>query len=131
MLSVADGLDRDERAIIGVAEVLGGFGLILPGITRIQRRLTPIAAAGLASIMFGAVISTAAAMGIVALMAGSYDPDYWFAIILASSIYRAGCGIGHIRSIVKTGNFAINNTAILFQNFVVPAFLLAAWYAWA
>ncbi len=50
---------------IGVAEVLGGFGLILPGITRIQRRLTPIAAAGLAIIMFGAVISTAAAMGIV------------------------------------------------------------------
>ena len=50
---------------IGVSEVLGGFGLILPGITRIQRRLTPIAAAGLAIIMVGAVVSTAVVMGIV------------------------------------------------------------------
>lgn len=50
---------------IGVAEVLGGIGLILPGITRIQRRLTPIAAAGLAIIMVGATVSTAIVMGIV------------------------------------------------------------------
>src|SRR5687768_14518170 len=39
---------------IGVAEVLGGLGLILPGLVRIQTRLTPLAAAGLVIIMFGA-----------------------------------------------------------------------------
>jgi hypothetical protein len=39
---------------IGVAEVLGGLGLILPGIVHIQTRLTPLAAAGLVIIMFGA-----------------------------------------------------------------------------
>lgn len=50
---------------IGVAEVLGGFGLILPGITHIQRGLTPIAAAGLVVIMVGAVISTAVVLGVV------------------------------------------------------------------
>lgn len=72
-----------------------------------------------------------AAMGITALLAGSYSPEYWLAIIVASGIYRAGCGIGHVRDIVKKGNVAVNNTAILFQNFVVPAFLFAIWHAWA
>ena len=40
---------------IGVAELLGGLGLILPGWTKIQPQLTPLAAAGLLIIMFGAV----------------------------------------------------------------------------
>ncbi len=39
---------------IGVAELLGGLGLILPGLVHIQTRLTPLAAAGLVIIMFGA-----------------------------------------------------------------------------
>ena len=44
---------------IGVAEVLGAAGLILPGVFRIQQRLTPIAAAGLVIIMIGATVVTA------------------------------------------------------------------------
>jgi hypothetical protein len=51
-------------------------------------------------------------------------------VSLASAIYRFGCGFGHIRQIVQARNFAINNTAILFLNFVVPAALLAMYYAW-
>jgi uncharacterized membrane protein YphA (DoxX/SURF4 family) len=39
---------------IGTAEVLGALGLILPGIFRIRRGLTPLAAAGLVIIMLGA-----------------------------------------------------------------------------
>jgi uncharacterized membrane protein YphA (DoxX/SURF4 family) len=39
---------------IGVAEVLGGLGLILPGLFRIRTVLTPLAAAGLFIIMVGA-----------------------------------------------------------------------------
>ncbi len=39
---------------IGVAEVLGGLGMILPGITRIRTGLTPLAACGLVIIMIGA-----------------------------------------------------------------------------
>lgn len=35
---------------IGVAEVLGGLGLILPGVTRIRTGLTPLAALGLATV---------------------------------------------------------------------------------
>ena len=41
---------------IGVCEVLGGLGLILPGMLRIRRGLTPLAAIGLLIIMTGAVV---------------------------------------------------------------------------
>jgi uncharacterized membrane protein YphA (DoxX/SURF4 family) len=50
---------------IGVAEVLGGLGLILPGITGIRPGLTPLAAAGLVLIMIGATVVSAATSGIV------------------------------------------------------------------
>ncbi len=40
----------------GIAEILGGLGLILPGLTRIQTRLTPLAALGLSLVMVGAVV---------------------------------------------------------------------------
>jgi len=40
---------------IGIAEVAGALGLVLPGLFRIKRHLTPIAAGGLVVIMSGAV----------------------------------------------------------------------------
>jgi uncharacterized membrane protein YphA (DoxX/SURF4 family) len=43
---------------IGVAEVLGGIGLVLPGLLRIRPGLTPLAAAGLVIIMTGAIAIT-------------------------------------------------------------------------
>jgi putative oxidoreductase len=43
---------------IGVVEVLGGLGLILPGLTRIRTGLTPLAAACLVIIMIGATVIT-------------------------------------------------------------------------
>ena len=45
---------------IGVAEVLGALGLILPGLLRIRPGLTPLAAAGLVIIMIGATVLTLA-----------------------------------------------------------------------
>ena len=44
---------------IGACEVLGALGLVLPGIFRVRRTLTPLAAAGLVVIMVGAVVVTA------------------------------------------------------------------------
>jgi hypothetical protein len=41
---------------IGVAEVLGALGLVLPGLLRIRPGLTALAAAGLVIIMMGATI---------------------------------------------------------------------------
>ena len=43
---------------IGVAEVLGGLGLVLPGLLHIKPQLTPLAAIGLVMIMIGAVSVT-------------------------------------------------------------------------
>jgi len=43
---------------IGVAELLGGLGLVLPAALRIRPGLTPLAAAGLVVIMIGAVVIT-------------------------------------------------------------------------
>ena len=45
---------------IGVVEVLGALGLILPGLLRIKPWLTPLAAAGLVIVMIGAVAVTVA-----------------------------------------------------------------------
>ena len=43
---------------IGVCEVLGAAGLILPGLTRIRPELTSLAARGLVLIMLGATMFT-------------------------------------------------------------------------
>lgn len=45
---------------IGFCEIVGAFGLILPGLLRIRPRLTPVAAIGLAIIMSGAVSASIA-----------------------------------------------------------------------
>lgn len=42
--------------VSGTAEILGGLGLILPAVTRIQPRLVPLAAIGLAIVMASAVV---------------------------------------------------------------------------
>ena len=43
---------------IGLCEVLGAFGLILPGVFKRQQYLTALAAIGLTIIMIGAVVVT-------------------------------------------------------------------------
>jgi uncharacterized membrane protein YphA (DoxX/SURF4 family) len=45
---------------IGLCEVLGGLGLVLPWLLRIRPGLTPLAAAGLVIIMIGAIVITLA-----------------------------------------------------------------------
>lgn len=49
---------------IGLCEVVGALGLILPGVFHRKQYLTPLAAAGLAIIMIGAVIVTIMGDGI-------------------------------------------------------------------
>ena len=59
---------------IGVCEVLGALGLILPWLTRIRPGLTPLAAAGLVIIMIGATVVTLMigdiAMALIPLVVG-------------------------------------------------------------
>lgn len=58
---------------IGVCEILGGLGLLLPGIFRIKPGLTPLAAAGLVIIMIGAAV--------IALIGGAIGPALYPLVI--------------------------------------------------
>src|SRR5215213_1735958 len=51
---------------IGVCEVLGALGLVLPGLFRRQQYLTVFAAIGLTIIMIGAVVVSVMTMGVAA-----------------------------------------------------------------
>jgi hypothetical protein len=62
------GLPGPFIIFLGVVEVLGALGLILPMLLKIRPGLTPLAAAGLTIIMVGATVLTA--MGV-----GGSDPD--------------------------------------------------------
>ncbi|WOF22430.1 DoxX family protein [Microbacterium betulae] len=55
-LTWAEDFSRTAVRLIGVAELLGGLGLVLPVLTGVAPVLTPIAAAGLTVIMIGAVV---------------------------------------------------------------------------
>jgi uncharacterized membrane protein YphA (DoxX/SURF4 family) len=54
---------------IGVVEVLGALGLVLPGLLRIKTWLTPLAAAGLVVVMVGAVAVTLASGDVATALA--------------------------------------------------------------
>ena len=52
----------------GVAEVLGGLGVILPWLTGIRPGLTPLAAAGLVIVMIGATAYTLMAVDVASAL---------------------------------------------------------------
>ena len=70
---------------IGIAEVAGAAGLVLPWLMRIQRVLTPVAAGGLVIIMSGATVitviggpaATAAVPFVVGLLAATVAYALW------------------------------------------------------
>ena len=68
---------------IGVCEVLGGVGLVLPWLLKIRPVLTPIAAAALEPIMIGAVVITVAGGSV----AGAAIP-FIVALALGAIAYR-------------------------------------------
>jgi hypothetical protein len=70
------------------------------------------------------------AMGVAGVMAAGQPTSYWLAVIIANSIFRFGCGIGHLRAMIKERNFAANNTSVLVIDFGVPAFMVLGYLAW-
>jgi hypothetical protein len=66
------GLPGALLVFIGACELLGGLGLVLPGVFRTARVLIPVAAAGLVVIMTGAVVvSVADGAGVLAAFPGA------------------------------------------------------------
>ena len=49
-------LNDTMHVVVGIAEILGGLGLILPSLTGIRPELTVYAAAGLVLVMIGAIV---------------------------------------------------------------------------
>ena len=78
---------------LGLAEVLGAFGMILPGLFRIRRELTPLAACGLATIMGGATVytvaggcgATALAPAVIGLLAAFVANGRWSSFSISQS----------------------------------------------
>lgn len=54
-MAYVEDFSQQTIRLIGSAEILGAVGLILPAVTSIATWLTPLAAAGLAIVMVGAV----------------------------------------------------------------------------
>ena len=94
---------------IGVCEVLGALGLILPGLLRIRRGLTPLAAAGLVIILIGATVLTFRERW---HRGGAWPIRVWIA-----------CGVRSIRT-MEAGTASLNQSlrSILF----VPKFVRMA-----
>ena len=67
---------------IGLCEILGALGLILPGLLKIRRQLTPLAALGLLIIMIGAVVVSILGPGV-----GTAVPALVLALLLAFVFY--------------------------------------------
>ncbi len=55
-MSFVDAFSEGMVRFIGISELLGGIGLVLPALLRIKPILTPIAALGLATVMIMAAI---------------------------------------------------------------------------
>jgi hypothetical protein len=82
VLAVMSPFPGEFIRFIGVCEVLGAVGLILPCALRIRRELTPLAAAGLAIIMVGATMTTLAiGGGVLALI------DVVIGVLAATVVY--------------------------------------------
>ena len=91
---------------IGVAEVLGALGLILPGLLHIRPGLTPLAAAGLVIIMIGATglglatgdVAMALMPLVVGLLAAFVAYGRWRLAPLRGSSQASGVDPGPLRS---------------------------------
>jgi hypothetical protein len=83
---------------IGVCEVLGAAGLVLPGLFRIRTALTPVAASGLVVIMSGAVGFTLAGQdaslawvpALVGIVAATVAYGRWAVVPLGWTATSAG-----------------------------------------
>jgi uncharacterized membrane protein len=76
---------------IGMCEVLGGLGLILPGVLRIRTELTPLAALGLTTIMVGATMFTPPDQPQLAVVPAGVG-------LLAAGVAYARCRVAPLRA---------------------------------
>jgi hypothetical protein len=83
MLPMPIPIPRPVLLFIGVAELLGALGLVLPGLTKIRPGLTPLAAAGLTLVAIG---------GTVYQLASGEPGNAVFAVVMALLFAFVGIG---------------------------------------
>ena len=80
-MAAQTGLPGAFLQFVGVCEVLGAIGLILPGLLRIKPGLTPLAACGLVGVMIGATT--------VSLRGGAVGPAAFSAVVGLVAVFIA------------------------------------------
>jgi uncharacterized membrane protein YphA (DoxX/SURF4 family) len=97
---------------IGVMEILGAVGLLLPGLVRIRRDLTPIACIGLSIIMIGATVVTLMggqlapafipfAVGVIVVLVMYGRRDWLFAVLRSSGSGIRSASTSHASAAVR------------------------------
>jgi hypothetical protein len=100
---------------IGVAEVLGAVGLILPWLLRIRPALTPLAAAGLVIIMSGATMIT--------VMAGTPGPAL---VPLIVGLLAASVAYGRWRDIGERSRARLGSAVSACRHVGIACVIVAA-----
>ena len=100
VLAAQSHLPGSFMKFIGVCEILGALGLVLPGLLHVRPQLTPLAAACLFVIMIGATVSTAILMPvalpmpiIVGLLTAYVAYGRWRLAPLDGSAQRTDVGV--------------------------------------
>lgn len=66
------------------------------------------------------------AFGVLGLLCLKFRDGFWTATILGYGVFLEGAAYGHIREIVRAGNWSINNAGpVLFVDVLFPLYLLA------
>lgn len=134
LVGLATGATADwPRALVpyGVVYLIGWAG-IGGGISHVFFAKRTSASIGWAQSPFETEVGFAnLGFGVAGVFATAFGPEYWWAVIVANSVFRVLAGVLHVREILRTKNYAVNNTGILFVDFGVPIFLVIAWFAWA
>jgi len=66
------------------------------------------------------------AFGLVAFLCVFFRGSFWLAAIIANSVFLFGCMVGHVHSMLKSGNLAAYNIGpnIIIADFVLPLGLI-------
>jgi hypothetical protein len=64
-------------------------------------------------------------MGILGILCWWYEYDFWFAIVIAATIFGWGAGYGHVRDMMLNANYAPGNAGMpLYIDMIQPVVLI-------
>lgn len=112
---------------VGLGALIAGFMHIFNGPATAQMIGWPAGSpfqyeVGVADIAFGAV----------AFLCIFFRGNFWLAAIIANSVFLFGCMIGHIRSLMLSGNMAAYNIGanIIVSDLILPLVLIGLYVAY-